>query len=68
MNPHLTFEFSEIAGAIYAVERLSESHLVKWWINHLKSSETLLSSFKKLEKKALPHMKIKRPTRNLKIK
>ena len=40
----------------------------KWWINHLKSSETLLSSFKKLEKKALPHMKIKRPTRNLKIK
>ena len=29
MNPHLTFEFSEIAGAIYAVERLSESHLVK---------------------------------------
>ncbi|MHA1582346.1 MAG: hypothetical protein ACTSYM_07640 [Candidatus Baldrarchaeia archaeon] len=29
MNPCLTFEFSEIVGAIYAVEMLSESHLVK---------------------------------------
>ncbi|OYT27732.1 MAG: hypothetical protein B6U95_05705 [Thermofilum sp. ex4484_82] len=58
MNPHLTFEFSEIAGAIYAVERLSESHLVKWWINHLKSSETLLSSFKKLQKQVLLRTKI----------
>ncbi len=58
MNPHLTFEFSEIAGAIYAVERLSESHLVKWRINHLKSSETLLSSFKKLQKQVLLRTKI----------
>ena len=58
MNPHLTFEFSEIAGAIYAVERLSESHLVKRWINHLKSSETLLSSFKKLQKQVLLRTKI----------
>jgi len=29
VNPRLTFEFSEIVGAIYAVEMLSESHLVK---------------------------------------
>ncbi len=34
MNPHLTFEFSEIVGAIYAVEMLSESHLVKTDIKH----------------------------------